>query len=257
MKRERDSDEGDLVHRVARRLAAARRERGLSQEGLAALLDISVKNLQRMESGKQNLSLATVERVCRALGVPPEGVLGGKAGSMEPPSLPHVLERLARAGYRVRAATERGRRPSHAVPVMTLRAAAGQLTGVARSIEVTGWVIFPRSGEPPEGQFIAEVRGDSMAPKIPSGALCLFSPPRPPPFESRVLLVAHESFVDSELGGPYALKRIKATKKLRDGRTRVVLESINPAFPPFVVVASEDELQVIAELVRVLAAGAP
>src|SRR5690606_1014419 len=57
----------DLVHRVAKRIASVRRERGLSQENLAAILGIAVKNLQRIESGKQNLSLATLERICAAL----------------------------------------------------------------------------------------------------------------------------------------------------------------------------------------------
>lgn len=63
---------GDFVHRVARRMAKLRSERGLTQEQLAAALDFATKNVQRMESGKQNLSLRTIEKVAAALLVDPE-----------------------------------------------------------------------------------------------------------------------------------------------------------------------------------------
>lgn len=244
----------DLVHRVAKRIASVRRERGLSQENLAAILGIAVKNLQRIESGKQNLSLATLERICAALDVNPACLFTSEPPPVEASSLPPVLERLKSGGYSVRAATQRGRRPAHAVPVTTLRAAGGHLAGTARAIDVVGWVTLPRAGPPPEGQFVAEVRGSSMEPKIQSGALCLFGRPGPPPFRDRVLLVAHASLEDDELGGPYALKRVRSTRTLRDGRTRVVLESINPAYSAIVIDAREDELRIIAELVRVLVA---
>lgn len=244
----------DLVHRVARRIAAVRRERGLSQESFAELLGIAVKNLQRIESGKQNLSLATIERICGALDVPAEALFTGTSSPIGRPPAPRVLERLAGAGYRVRSAIERGRRPAHAVPVTTLRAAGGHLGGTARAVDVLGWVALPRTGPAPEGQFVAEVHGASMEPNIRSGAVCLFERPGPPPLRRRVLLVAHAAIADDELGGPYALKRVKATRELADGRTRVMLESFNPAYPPIIVDTYDGELRIVAELVRVLVA---
>lgn len=209
-----------------------------------------MKNLQRMESGKQNLSLATVERVCRALDVPVESIFAGLPPAEKEPRPPRIVERLGAAGFSVRAATDRGRRPTHAVPVMTLRAAAGRLDGAARAIDVIGWVALGRPAE--EGQFVAEVHGESMDPKIPNEALCLFGRPGPPPLRGHILLVAHESIADDELGGPFALKRLKSTRKLADGRTHVVLESTNKTFPPLVLDVSEGELRIVAELVRVL-----
>jgi transcriptional regulator with XRE-family HTH domain len=242
----------DLAYRVARRIATKRRERGLSQEAFAAALGIAVKNVQRIESGKQNLSLATLERISAALGVVPEALLVGPLEAAERTPEPRLLARLADAGYVVRTATEVGRRPRNAVPVMTLRAAAGAFSRGARAVEVVGWVTLPRSSPPPEGQFVAEVRGDSMEPLVPSGALCLFGRSGPAPFRKRVMLVSHDTFNDEDLGGPYAMKRVRSPKRLRDGRARIVLESINPARPPMVIDVGEGELRIIAELIRVL-----
>jgi transcriptional regulator with XRE-family HTH domain len=250
----------DLLHRVARRIASARRARGISQEGLAARLGIAVKNLQRIESGRQNLTLATIDRICRALDVPAELVLAGTHDAAEGiehamPPRPHILARLAAAGFDVRSASEPGRPPSGGVPVTTLRAAAGRPSASARIVERLGWVVLDRRTPPPPGQFIAEVVGRSMEPRIPSGSLCLFGPPGPPPYGDRILLVAHASLVDDELGGPYALKRVRLRGRLPSGKVRVVLESTNRAVKPIVLDVAEDEVLVLAELVRVIVRG--
>jgi transcriptional regulator with XRE-family HTH domain len=250
----------DLLHRVATRIASARRARGISQEALAARLGIAVKNLQRIESGRQNLTLATIERICLALDVPPELVLAGTQHAAEGvghamPSRPRILDRLAAAGFDVRSASEPGRPPSGAVPVTTLRAAAGRPSASARIVERLGWVVLDRRTAPPPGQFIAEVVGRSMEPRIPHGSLCLFGPPAPPPYGDRILLVAHTSLVDEELGGPYALKRVRLKGRLPSGRIRVVLESTNRSILPIVLDVGEEDLRVLAELVRVIVRG--
>lgn len=264
------SSSPDFVHRVARRIAQRRTALGLSQEGLAALLDIAVKNVQRVESGKQNLSLRTLERIATALETSPERLaseaVGGHPGAAhvtdeeearhrrEGARRPGALERLRLAGHAVRPATARGRRPSGAVPVTTLHAAAGKLEGSARAVEVAGWVMLTdRARASPGDRFVAEVIGASMAPSVPSGALCLFRPAGPEPMDGRTFLVAHEAFADDALGGPYALKRLRLRRDRRGSRL-LVLESTNPHFPPLVVNLERDEVRVIAELERVLLA---
>lgn len=57
-----------FVRDVVGRLADVRRERGITQEALAAKLEIAPRNLQRIEAG-QNLTLKTLWRIGRALGV--------------------------------------------------------------------------------------------------------------------------------------------------------------------------------------------
>ena len=122
--------------------------------------------------------------------------------------------------------------------------------------EVLGWVVLPRTGEVPEGQFVAEIEGRSMEPHVRSGSVCLFGHADAPPHRGRIVLVSHGSLVDDVTGGSFALKRIKSIRRLRDGRTRVVLESLNPDVAPLTIETHEDdELRVVAELVRVLVPG--
>ncbi|WP_225733379.1 helix-turn-helix domain-containing protein [Pseudoclavibacter sp. CFCC 14310] len=52
-------------------LAIWRRQRGLTQEDLAASLGFSAKYLSSVERGKRNLSLASVERLASDIGVDP------------------------------------------------------------------------------------------------------------------------------------------------------------------------------------------
>ncbi len=59
----------DLVRRVAGQLAELRRSQGVTQERLAEMLDVPTQHISRIESGAQNLTLATVERIATALGV--------------------------------------------------------------------------------------------------------------------------------------------------------------------------------------------
>ena len=242
----------DFVQRIARQIAQTRVAKGLTQEALALSLEIATKNVQRLESGKQNLTLRSIERVALALEVAPESFF--KAASADALAQgPHlrVLAMLAESGYKVRAATESGRKPRGSIPVLSLRAAAGKLGSVARSVETLGWAVVPNFHE--EGAFIAQVRGTSMVPRIPDGALCLFRAPGVGSLKGRTMLVEHHSLGDANLEGPYALKRIGAVRKLRDGRTQVTLLSDNARFAPIEIsFMDEDELKIIGELVRVL-----
>ena len=244
----------DFLQRVAHRLAIVRKERGVTQETLAAKLDVATKNVQRMESGKQNLTLRSIERIAIALGVEPEVILGSNELAQGPRAdAGGTLGRLRGAGFLVQSATESGRRSRNAVPLWSLLAAAGKLGGSERAIEVLGWVHLPRAGNPPPGQFLAEVRGTSMEPLVADGAICLFGRPGPGPLPGRVLLVEHRTLPDSDLGGPYALKRVGRITRLRNGRARVALCSANPSHAPIVVELDEgEELKVVAELLGVI-----
>lgn len=238
-----------LAPQVAERIREARRARGMTQERLAAILDIATKNVQRMESGRQNLSLGTIERVAGALGVPPSELLL-PTSSAPPATVRSPLERLRGGGFRVATSARSKASLGSPVAVMTLRAAAGRFTEVGRSVDVLGWVDV--HGAHP-GSFVAEIRGASMEPLVPDRSLCLFKAPAPGSLKGRVVLIAHRALAAGDMGEPYALKRVAGLTRTAGGATRVTLASENPRFSPITLTVGEDEgLVVVADLVRVL-----
>ena len=222
----------------------------MSQEGLAGALAIAVKNLQRIESGRQNLTLTSLDRIAKALGVDVAAFFRATPAEREP----SALDRLKLAGYDVRPSSTRGRRPEGAIPITTLRAAAGALTGEVHVPGTLGWVVSEGNRRAPPsktGQFVAEVRGQSMEPRLQSGALVLFGPASGPPYGQRIFLLTSNDLHDEELGGPFVVKRIRRTEK------ELRLESINKSYPPLVFRENVEAVRAIAEVVRVLVPGRP
>lgn len=60
-----------VVRWVGGRVAERRRDIGLTQEELAERLDVSIKYLQRVEAGQENLTIESVVTVANALEVAP------------------------------------------------------------------------------------------------------------------------------------------------------------------------------------------
>lgn len=58
-----------LVEKVAVRVKQIRKRRGLTQRELAARVGIHRVNLAKIEAGRWNLTLATLERLAKALRV--------------------------------------------------------------------------------------------------------------------------------------------------------------------------------------------
>jgi hypothetical protein len=139
------------------------------------------------------------------------------------------------------------------VPLTTVSAAANALTGAARSLETLAWVTLPGKGARPEGQFVARMTGEGMEPRIRHRALCLFGPPGPPPYRSRVFLVKHPALDASGSDATVAVRQIATAK--RGGRNRVTLVSPNPNFSPVVVEVAAGDIDVIAEVLEILVAG--
>jgi transcriptional regulator with XRE-family HTH domain len=63
--------EGDLQRAVGRSLRAYRQSRGLSQEDFAFELGVHRTYVGRMERGKENFTLQSVESLAERLGVMP------------------------------------------------------------------------------------------------------------------------------------------------------------------------------------------
>ncbi|MBE7449208.1 MAG: helix-turn-helix transcriptional regulator [Kofleriaceae bacterium] len=65
----------ETLRLVGRRIAHARVRRGWTQEALAERYGVSTKYLQRIEAGRQNLSLRSLARIAAALGCRPFDLL--------------------------------------------------------------------------------------------------------------------------------------------------------------------------------------
>ena len=59
-----------VLRAVGRRVGELRRERGLTQEQLAEILELSVRYVQFVESGEENLTVTTLVKIANGLRVP-------------------------------------------------------------------------------------------------------------------------------------------------------------------------------------------
>jgi transcriptional regulator with XRE-family HTH domain len=243
----------ELVQVVARRIKALRQARGLTQDAVAEALGIAAKNVQRLEAGRQNLTLKTLASIADVLDVEPYELL--KSGLASAPdadmSLQRALRGLARLGHEVFAADAPPARGG--VPVMSLQAAASRFGG-SRSVDVSAWLRLKGARQSQlVGRFVAQVTGRSMAPTVAPGSLALFRSPVVGPLEGRVVVAEWRDHSDPETGGAYVLKRVGSVEVRPRGGLQLQLRSDNPDFPPLVVDAKDSsELRVIAELERVL-----
>jgi hypothetical protein len=105
--------------------------------------------------------------------------------------------------------------------------------------------------------FAAKVRGRSMEPLIPDGALCLFSSPVEGTRQSKAVLAELRDEIDPETGHRYTVKRYRSEKAASQEHgwehAAITLEPINPEFPPLRLSPEDaDRLNVVAEMVEVL-----
>jgi transcriptional regulator with XRE-family HTH domain len=64
------ADPDRVVRDVGRRIGELRAERGMTQEQISAQAEVSLKYLQRIESGSENLTLRSLVKFANLLGVP-------------------------------------------------------------------------------------------------------------------------------------------------------------------------------------------
>lgn len=75
------------------RLAALRKDRGMTQPQLAEVIGVSVQMIEYYERRARNPSVDTIERVAAALGVEPAYFLTGKEHKRKKPGPPSALEK--------------------------------------------------------------------------------------------------------------------------------------------------------------------
>lgn len=67
--------EGDLQRAVGRNLRQYRMARGLSQEAFAGVVGVHRTYMGAIERGERNLTLRSVERIARRIGLEPDALL--------------------------------------------------------------------------------------------------------------------------------------------------------------------------------------
>lgn len=153
--------------------------------------------------------------------------------------------------YREHVPTQVQRFKTH-LPRYSLSVAAGPFLTNQEDITAEDWVEVPADLPIDEYMFIAEIRGESMEPRIPNGSLCVFRRNVVGSRNGRLVLVRNSELADDN---QYTVKRYKSEKRTtEDGfvQTRIRLESLNPEHPSWDLDPDEDKYQIIAEFVCVL-----
>jgi len=155
----------------------------------------------------------------------------------------------------LRVVPDEGGKYETCVPVLSLRAAAGNF-GDIQSVEPDGWVQPKTARKLGRGMFVAQVVGKSMEPDVPDGSWCLFRAPVGGSRRGKTVLVQLRDAIDPETGERYTVKRYDSQKEVQEEswrHERIVLKPVNPEFEPIVLTGAEEgELEVVAELVEVL-----
>jgi Predicted transcriptional regulator with C-terminal CBS domains len=63
-------DFSEISKKIGKRIKTLRLEQKISQQDLAAACDFEKSNLARIEAGRTNPTVGTLEKICQALNVP-------------------------------------------------------------------------------------------------------------------------------------------------------------------------------------------
>ncbi len=234
----------DLRRAVAANIRSLAKGRKRALNTLADLAGVSRAQMFNVLAARTGATVDWLAKIADALDVPPAALL---AETVAAPRKPATIEkRLPFVRVPAEIAAKRG-----AVPLVSLRAAAGPF-GRGEEVELEEWVVPNTRRKMSTEMFVAQVEGESMTPKIPNGAYCLFRHPVRGPLAGKIVLIAHRRFHDPETHARYAVKRFVEARKTRSG-VRVRLASFNAKFRAIEVeVEDPQDLRVIAELVDVL-----
>ena len=144
------------------------------------------------------------------------------------------------------------------MPLVPLQAAAGAFGEPQAVLDDSEWewveVDTARSLRP--GMFVAQVVGESMEPRIPDGAWCLFASPVTGTRQGWTVFVRLRDSVDPDTGERFTVKRYRSEKAADEEgwrHVRIILEPVNPAFESIhLTVEDEGAVEVVAELVEVV-----
>lgn len=142
------------------------------------------------------------------------------------------------------------------LPLYSLKVAAGSF-GKSQSVEPEGWIKVGSTSPLDDRMFVARVSGESMEPRIPNKAYCVFRFNPVGSRQNKIVLAQYRGPEDPETGGSFTIKKYKSEKVMNaDGtwaHVRITLSPINPNFEPIVLNEDDEgQVQVIAEFISVL-----
>lgn len=237
-----------------KRLASFRKSLGMSQRAFATQVGVSQTRVGSMETDAAPLSRAFLEKISEAYGVSADWLLNGHGEMLRAPG----------AGFtsrKVKIDPSEPSQPNHGelsvggkdyawVKRMGLSVSAGSGIEELPEDESEG-VFFPmrwfeRRGINADLCVLVSVRGDSMSPSIPDGALVMIN--------CQDKLIGKPGIYAFSRNGQSYVKRVIPSGQDKLGRPQaIMLTSDNPAFPPVVLTGSEmNDLRLAGRVVAIL-----
>ena len=149
------------------------------------------------------------------------------------------------------------------VPLVPLQAAAGAFSDPQSVPDASDWEWVEVDSARPlrSGMFVAQVVGQSMEPRVPDGAYCLFASPVTGTRQGKTVLVQLRDAVDPDTGQRFTVKRYRSEKTADDNgwrHVRILLEPLNSDYEPIELAAEDEEsVAVVAELIEVIGVEPP
>jgi len=224
-----------------------RTQRGYSIDRLAKESNqLSPSSIDRLERGLADSQILVLVRYAEVLGL---SLLDLFSFLKEAPQL--------QKDTRILPYEEGMKVPMGFIPVYPVKVAAGKFseTTEAQVIPI-GWIEAGIKGNTKD-YFACFINGESMSPRIENGSLCLFKRYQGGSRQGRIFLIQARGLSDTESGESFVIKKYMRQTSPRtessEGPAVIHLISENSRFPPIVLVGlSDDEIQTIAEFIRVL-----
>ena len=189
---------------IAQKIKNARLSAGLTQAQAAKKVGITYQAISNYERGINRIDSDTLVALCNAYGVAVSAIVTDNIEVVAEPAGSYPVD------------------INHSAPIVGTVSAGPGLVAIE---EIDGYFILPPNVKHPEEYRYFRVKGDSMEPDIKNGSMVLVH--MQPDIENGELAVV---IVNGEDG---VVKRVQKQKDC------LVLLSINPAYPPRVVMGQE------------------
>ena len=207
-----------MIMSFGERLRIARQSQGLTQQQLAELIGVSRSTVAMWETGEHQPDLDTVSKLATILKVSVDFLLGK---TEDPTSLE---QRLKDQPWYVEL------RP---IPVYN-GANAGDIGTFPDDRNIVMWISVPKKGP---GKYGVIVHGDSMEPDIKDGDIVVIDPDVAIDNGSKVIVI---------IDGQAYVKKIYFQDNV------IVLQSLNPRYPPMTIPRRKMDVYVVGRVVWVV-----